>query len=124
MPGMSFDVYDNKTCEVVRSAELTEISEEPWASCLFACQLDGFAICEDGSLILTDLCGGYATPPSGRFTPIVSCDVTYCKDCRLYVVATHKGEVCSRFCSRTGLYTVPYAYCYWAERKELSKEER
>lgn len=41
--------------------------KEPWAKRLIYCDMDGFAMCEDGTLILLDECGNLAHAPEGRF---------------------------------------------------------
>jgi hypothetical protein len=40
---------------------------EKWANSLCYSDIDGFAIDEDGNLILLDECGRYCYPPVGRF---------------------------------------------------------
>ena len=40
---------------------------EDWAKNLMYCDMEGFAILEDGTLILTDECGKYEFCPEGRF---------------------------------------------------------
>ena len=40
---------------------------EDWAKHLCYCDMEGFAIQEDGTLILTDECGKFAYCPEGRF---------------------------------------------------------
>jgi hypothetical protein len=40
---------------------------EPWAKGLICYAMEGFAIEEDGTLILLDECGRHAYPPEGRF---------------------------------------------------------
>ena len=65
---IEFDVIDNKTgCY----PDLFEIAlNEDWAKHLMYCDMCGFAIHEDGSLILLDECGAFAYCPEGRFTVI------------------------------------------------------
>lgn len=63
-----FTVIDNKTgtypdCEKIAL-------EEEWAKHLVYCDIDTFAVTEDGSLILMDDCGNCAFCPDGRFTII------------------------------------------------------
>lgn len=65
---MSFTVIDNNTghypdCEKIA---LTE----DWAKHLIYCDIDTFAITEDGNLILMDDCGNCAYCPYGRFTVV------------------------------------------------------
>ena len=42
-------------------------AKEPWAEGLIYCDMEGFAVEEDGTLIVCDECGNYAYPPAGRF---------------------------------------------------------
>lgn len=53
--GMKFKVIDNKTG---KEADPYEIAlHEDWAKGLCYCDMEGFAITEDGSLVLMDECG-------------------------------------------------------------------
>ena len=65
---MKFKVIDNKTGKEADPYEIA--NEEEWAKRLFYYEMDGFAILEDGSLILLDECGSYEYCPDGRFTVI------------------------------------------------------
>lgn len=57
-----------RTGEVVTPEELTEIAlKEPWANRLIYCDIDGFAVGEDGTLMLLDECGTYVYVPPGLF---------------------------------------------------------
>lgn len=40
---------------------------EDWAKGLTYCDMEGFAVMEDGTLLLLDECGSYRYPPEGRF---------------------------------------------------------
>ena len=63
-----FRVIDNNTGE---EADIEEIAlKEDWAKGLIYCDMEGFAILEDGSLVLLDECGNCAYCPSGRFSII------------------------------------------------------
>jgi hypothetical protein len=63
-----FTVIDNKTGEY---PDLWEIAlKEDWAKHLMYCDMDGFAIMEDGTLILLDDCGEFAYCPEDRFTVV------------------------------------------------------
>lgn len=65
---IEFTVIDNKTGEY---PDLWEIAlKEDWAKHLMYCDMEGFAITEDGTLILLDECGGVAYCPEDRFTVI------------------------------------------------------
>ena len=67
-----FTVIDNKTgnypdCEKIAL-------NEDWAKHLCYCDIDTFAITEDGGLILMDDCGECAYCPEGRFTVVLEDD--------------------------------------------------
>lgn len=62
---LGFDVIDTKTGEYP-DLEKIALTEE-WAQGLVYCDMDGFAVREDGSLILLDECGNCVSCPSGRF---------------------------------------------------------
>lgn len=63
--GYDFYVIDHNTGE---EAEPEEIAlKESWASDLMYCDMEGFAILEDGSLILCDECGSYRQADRERF---------------------------------------------------------
>lgn len=62
---MKFTVIDTKTGEY---PDLWEIAlKEEWAKSLCYCDMEGFAVEEDGTLFLMDECGRYEYPPEGRF---------------------------------------------------------
>lgn len=65
---MKFTVIDNKTGEYPDCWNIA-LTEE-WAKHLMYCDIDSFAIMEDGGLVLMDECGSCAYCPSGRFTVI------------------------------------------------------
>lgn len=49
-------------------ADLLQVAlDEDWANGLIYCDMEGFAVGEDGSLYLLDECGNYRCPPEGRF---------------------------------------------------------
>lgn len=63
--GTEFDVIDTKTGKY---ADLQKIAlKEEWAKGLVYCDMEGFAIEQDGMLVLLDECGNCAYPPEGRF---------------------------------------------------------
>ena len=63
-----FHVIDKKTG---READPYKIAlKEDWAKGLIYCDMEGFAIEEDGTLILLDECGRHAYCPDGRFTVV------------------------------------------------------
>lgn len=60
-----FDVIDTKTGKY---PDLWEIAlKEDWAGGLMYCDMEGFAIEEDGTLLLLDECGKHVYCPEGRF---------------------------------------------------------
>lgn len=62
---MNFTVIDTKTGEY---PDLSDIAlHEEWAQDLMYCDMEGFAILEDGTLILMDECGRFTYCPEGRF---------------------------------------------------------
>ena len=63
-----FTVIDVTTGE---EADIYEIAlREEWAKGLMYCDMNGFGINDDGTLILIDECGNYVYCPSGRFMVI------------------------------------------------------
>ena len=62
---LGFDIIDTKTGEYP-DLEKIALTEE-WAQGLVYCDMDGFAVREDGSLILLDECGNCVSCPPGRF---------------------------------------------------------
>lgn len=62
---MTFNVIDPKTGEY---PDLEHIARtEEWAQNLIPCDMEGFCINEDGSLLLMDECGNYTYCPEDRF---------------------------------------------------------
>lgn len=72
MTTIEFEVIDNQTGQHP-DVEKIALTEE-WAKRLIYCDIDGFAIMEDGTLILIDDCNNIAYPPSDRFTVKVDPD--------------------------------------------------
>lgn len=62
---MQFKVIDNQTGEAADPMQIA--LKEKWADHLIYCDMEGFAILEDGGLALLDECGNYAFCPAGRF---------------------------------------------------------
>ena len=60
-----FEVF-NADGSPIDDIEKIAASEE-WAKGLIYCDLEGFALTEDGLLVLLDECGNVAYPPSDRF---------------------------------------------------------
>ena len=64
----TFHVIDNKTGE---EADLWEIAlKEDWAKALCYCDMEGFAIEQDGTLLLLDECGRHEYCDPDRFEVI------------------------------------------------------
>ena len=62
---MIFKVIDKKTG---KEADVYKIAlKEEWAKSLIYCDIEGFAITEDGTLILVDECGHMVYCPDARF---------------------------------------------------------
>lgn len=62
---MIFKVIDKKTG---KEADTYKIAlKEEWAKSLIYCDIEGFAITEDGELILADECGKFAYCSDDRF---------------------------------------------------------
>ena len=70
---LEFTVIDTVTNEY---PDLWEIATaEEWARHLIYCDMEGFAIAEDGGLLLLDECGGVAYCPTDRFKVVYTTDV-------------------------------------------------
>jgi len=66
MPPRLFTVIDRITG---KEPDLQEIARtEPWAKGLVYCDMEGFAVEDDGTLVLMDECGTYVYPPAQRFS--------------------------------------------------------
>lgn len=61
-----FKVFDNLTKEEAGAEEIAQ--HEDWAKNLMWMDMEGFAIEEDGTLLLLDECGHFEYCPVGRFT--------------------------------------------------------
>lgn len=61
-PFCVFDKKKNKEADFYKIA-----LKEDWAKCLCYCDMEGFAITQDGMLILLDECGRYTYCPDNRF---------------------------------------------------------
>ena len=63
---LEFKVIDNNTG---KEADIGKIAlKEDWAKGLMYCDMQGFAILDDGNLILLDECGKFEYCPSERFS--------------------------------------------------------
>ena len=61
-PFCVFDKKENKEADCYKIA-----LKEDWAKCLCYCDMEGFAITQDGILILLDECGRFTYCPDNRF---------------------------------------------------------
>ena len=69
---MKFRVIDNTTG---KEADTWDIARhEEWAYCLNYCDMEGFAITEDGSLVLMDECGNFVYCDPERFKVVFEDD--------------------------------------------------
>ena len=63
---IEFKIIDNNTG---KEADIGKIAlKEDWAKGLMYCDMEGFAILDDGNLVLLDECGKYEYCPSERFS--------------------------------------------------------
>lgn len=62
---IEFEIIDKKTGKYPDVEEIC--LKEDWAYNLIYCDIEGFAITEDGSLVLLDECGNVAYCPIDRF---------------------------------------------------------
>ena len=63
-----FAVIDNETGKEADPHQIA--NDEEWADSLIYCDIEGFALLENGSLILLDECGNYEVCPADRFTVV------------------------------------------------------
>ena len=71
--GLPFVVVDKKT---KKEADCYKIArKEEWAKHLCYCDIDGFAIMQDGTLILLDDCGEVAYCPDNRFKVVAESEI-------------------------------------------------
>ena len=85
-----FTVIDNNTG---KQADQVEIAlNEEWADGLMYCDMDGFAIMEDGSLILMDECGKYAYCPEGRCTAVEKAPLRKTNICKVCEKITNANK--------------------------------
>jgi hypothetical protein len=66
-----FTVVWSTTGEPVTHKQQSDIAlYVPWAKGLVYCDMKGFVVEDDGTLILLDECGNYREPPAGLFRVI------------------------------------------------------
>jgi hypothetical protein len=64
----TFYVFDKKTKR--KAVPEIIVANEPWAKGISQFDIEGFAMLEDGNLILADECGNFVYCPQDRFTVI------------------------------------------------------
>lgn len=69
---MRFDVIDLKTGKYPDMESIAR--NEEWARGLVYCDMQGFAITDDGLLIILDECGNFAYCPHKRFAVTLELD--------------------------------------------------
>lgn len=70
---LPFIVIDKKTKKEADEYKLA--LKEDWAKGLCYCDMDGFAITQDGMLILLDECGKYTYCPENRFKVVAESEI-------------------------------------------------
>ena len=69
MGDIVFSVIDLQTGKLANPEEIA--MTEAWAKGLIWCDMEGFALEEDGTLLLLDECGYYAYCPPNRFKIVI-----------------------------------------------------
>ena len=69
-PFCVFDKKKNKEADCYKIA-----LKEDWAKCLCYCDMEGFAITQDGMLILLDECGRYTYCPDNMFKVVAESEL-------------------------------------------------
>ena len=72
---MTFKVIDNTTG---KEPDFENIFGEEWTDDLVTCDIDQFAVTEDGHLILIDDCDNLVYCPDGRYTIVETTDENKC----------------------------------------------
>lgn len=78
MTKLNFKVIDNITRKEANISEI--VLKEDWAKGLMYCDMQGFALLEDGNLVLLDECGKWEYCPSDRFEIIPEGSVVMSKE--------------------------------------------
>ena len=88
---IEFKVIDNNTG---KEADIGEIAlKEDWAKGLVYCDMEGFAILDDGNLVLLDECGKYEYCPSERFSVKFEDSVVLSREEYERLVKTAQGKI-------------------------------
>jgi len=82
---MKFHVIDLVTGQRVDTEKIA--LAEDWACGLLHCDMEGFAIQEDGCLVLMDECGSVRYCPPGRFQVVLEMD----EPCAMVWTNVHLG---------------------------------
>jgi hypothetical protein len=64
---MTFIVIDKRTGQEANEYKVALRARKKWAKDLMVDDLEGWALQQDGTLILCDECGNFAYPPQKRF---------------------------------------------------------
>lgn len=78
LPFCVFDKKKNKEADCYKIA-----LKEDWAKCLCYCDMEGFAITQDGMLILLDECGKYTYCPDNRFKVVAEAWIEWLQEKQL-----------------------------------------
>ena len=98
---MKFKVFDDKTG---KEADTYEIAlHEEWARNLVYCDMEGFAITEDGDLILTDECGNFVYCDTERFKVVFEEERPHGE----WIYKDMKGQFCS-VCDKQSVWKFPF----------------
>lgn len=129
---MKFRVIDKKTG---KEADPYEIAlHEEWAQRLCYCDMDGFAILEDGTLLLVDECGQFEYCDADRFEVVLDDERTHgewvAKSKRIQVDETDEERIfetrqewfCSSCGKSFGLRKPEDAFCKYCGSDNRGKE--
>lgn len=114
----TFKVFDNNTG---KEADPSDIAlHEEWAKNLVYCDMEGFALLEDGTLILLDECGNFAYCLPERFEVrwdenTVPSNIIRCKDCKFYTKM--RTDTKYGICSLASRHLGDDGYCSEAEER-------
>lgn len=86
---MKFEVF-NKDGTQISFDDIFKMRKEDWAEKLMFFDIDGFAITEDGNLVLMDKCGSVACVPYDRFAVVYKHEPKHLRY-KSYSDATLKG---------------------------------
>ena len=116
---MKFKVFDNKTG---KEADTWNIAlNEEWAQSLIYCDMEGFAITEDGNLVLMDECGHVVYCDTERFKVVfedesphgewIPCSERLPDKDGVYLVTDEEGYVYEYDYSDFSTHNEKWTYC-------------